>query len=159
MAHLFDPLLAVHTSLVEPLPHRITAVYEAMLPAPAAALPAGGRSGAGRTIMAGLLMKELLVRGDLRRCFVVCPSSLAKQLQDELGNRLHPPFEVHRRRLAGSGRQLGPGARPDHRPHGRAPATRSCKLCWRRRIASSTLWCATRRTSCPRTSTASTHSR
>jgi hypothetical protein len=42
LAHLFDPLLAVHTSLIEPLPHQITAVYEAML-SPAAAFPAGRR--------------------------------------------------------------------------------------------------------------------
>jgi hypothetical protein len=45
LAYLFDPLLAVHTSVVEPLPHQITAVYECMLPASAAALPAGRRSG------------------------------------------------------------------------------------------------------------------
>jgi hypothetical protein len=47
LAHLFDPVLAVHTSLVDPLPHQITAVYEAMLPRPAAALPAGRRSWRG----------------------------------------------------------------------------------------------------------------
>ena len=45
LAHLFDPLLAVHTSLIEPLPHQITAVYEAMLAAPAAAFPARRRPG------------------------------------------------------------------------------------------------------------------
>jgi SNF2 family DNA or RNA helicase len=50
--------------------------------------------GAGKTIMAGLLMKELIARGDLHRCLVVCPGSLAEQWQDELSNRFHLPFEI-----------------------------------------------------------------
>ncbi len=50
--------------------------------------------GAGKTIMAGLLMKELIARGDLQRCLVVCPGSLAEQWQDELYRRFHLPFEI-----------------------------------------------------------------
>jgi SNF2 family DNA or RNA helicase len=50
--------------------------------------------GAGKTIMAGLLMKELIARGDLHRCLVVCPGSLAEQWQDELYRRFHLPFEI-----------------------------------------------------------------
>src|SRR5437867_12061207 len=49
--------------------------------------------GAGKTIMAGLLIKELIARGDLQRCLVVCPGSLAEQWQDELFHRFHLPFE------------------------------------------------------------------
>ena len=94
LAHLFDPLLAVHTSLVEPLPHQITAVYEAMLPRQPLRFLLADDPGAGKTIMAGLLMKELIVRGDLRRCLVVCPGSLAEQWQDELRRRFHLPFEI-----------------------------------------------------------------
>ena len=94
LAHLFDPLLAVHTSLVEPLPHQITAVYEAMLPRQPLRFLLADDPGAGKTIMAGLLMKELMVRGDLRRCLVVCPGSLAEQWQDELRSRFHLPFEI-----------------------------------------------------------------
>ena len=94
LAHLFDPLLAVHTSLVEPLPHQITAVYEAMLPRQPLRFLLADDPGAGKTIMAGLLMKELIVRGDLRRCLVVCPGSLAEQWQDELRSRFHLPFEL-----------------------------------------------------------------
>ena len=94
LAHLFDPLLAVHTSLVEPLPHQITAVYEAMLPRQPLRFLLADDPGAGKTIMAGLLMKELIVRGDLRRCLVVCPGSLAEQWQDELRSRFHLPFEI-----------------------------------------------------------------
>ena len=99
LAHLFDPLLAVHTSLVDPLPHQITAVYEAMLPRQPLRFLLADDPGAGKTIMAGLLMKELIVRGDLRRCLVVCPGSLAEQWQDELRDRFQLSFEI----LTGAG--------------------------------------------------------
>jgi SNF2 family DNA or RNA helicase len=94
LAHLFDPLLAVHTSNVEPLPHQITAVYEAMLPRQPLRFLLADDPGAGKTIMAGLLMKELIARGDLQRCLVVCPGSLAEQWQDELYRRFQLPFEI-----------------------------------------------------------------
>ena len=94
LAHLFDPVLAVHCSLVEPLPHQITAVYEAMLPRQPLRFLLADDPGAGKTIMAGLLMKELVARGDLKRCLVVCPGSLAEQWQDELHRRFGLPFEI-----------------------------------------------------------------
>jgi SNF2 family DNA or RNA helicase len=94
LAHLFDPVLAVHTSLVDPLPHQITAVYESMLPRQPLRFLLADDPGAGKTIMAGLLMKELIARGDLQRCLVVCPGSLAEQWQDELNRRFHLPFEI-----------------------------------------------------------------
>src|ERR1041385_5552861 len=94
LAHLFDPVLAVHTSLVEPLPHQITAVYEAMLPRQPLRFLLADDPGAGKTIMAGLLIKELIARGDLQRCLIVCPGSLAEQWQDELYRRFHLPFEI-----------------------------------------------------------------
>ena len=94
LAHLFDPVLAVHTSLVEPLPHQITAVYEAMLPRQPLRFLLADDPGAGKTIMAGLLIKELIARGDLKRCLIVCPGSLVEQWQDELHRRFHLPFEI-----------------------------------------------------------------
>ena len=94
LAHLFDPVLAVHTSVVEPLPHQITAVYEAMLPRQPLRFLLADDPGAGKTIMAGLLIKELIARGDLQRCLIVCPGSLAEQWQDELYRRFHLPFEI-----------------------------------------------------------------
>ena len=94
LAHLFDPVLAVHTSVVDPLPHQITAVYEAMLPRQPLRFLLADDPGAGKTIMAGLLIKELIVRGDLQRCLIVCPGSLAEQWQDELYRRFHLPFEI-----------------------------------------------------------------
>ena len=62
LAHLFDPVLAVHTSVVEPLPHQITAVYESMLPRQPLRFLLADDPGAGKTIMAGLLIKELIAR-------------------------------------------------------------------------------------------------
>ncbi len=94
LAYLFDPVLAVHTSLVDPLPHQITAVYEAMLPRQPLRFLLADDPGAGKTIMAGLLIKELIVRGDLQRCLVVCPGSLVDQWQDELYRRFHLPFDI-----------------------------------------------------------------
>ena len=94
LAHLFDPVLAVHTSVVEPLPHQITAVYETMLPRQPLRFLLADDPGAGKTIMAGLLIKELIARGDLQRCLVVCPGSLAEQWQDELYRRFHLPFDI-----------------------------------------------------------------
>jgi superfamily II DNA or RNA helicase len=94
LAYLFDPVLAVHTSVVEPLPHQITAVYESMLPRQPLRFLLADDPGAGKTIMAGLLIKELIARGDLQRCLVVCPGSLAEQWQDELFRRFHLPFEI-----------------------------------------------------------------
>lgn len=94
LAHLFDPVLAVHTSNVDPLPHQITAVYEHMLPRLPLRYLLADDPGAGKTIMAGLLIKELIARGDLQRCLIVCPGSLAEQWQDELYQRFHLPFEI-----------------------------------------------------------------
>src|SRR3954470_4983295 len=94
LAHLFDPVLAVHTSIVDPLPHQITAVYESMLPRQPLRFLLADDPGAGKTIMAGLLIKELIARGDLQRCMIVCPGSLAEQWQDELSRRFDLPFEI-----------------------------------------------------------------
>lgn len=94
LAYLFDPLLAVHTSLVKPLPHQITAVYESMLPRQPLRFLLADDPGAGKTIMAGLLIKELIARGDLQRCLIICPGNLVEQWQDELYRRFHLPFEI-----------------------------------------------------------------
>jgi hypothetical protein len=94
LAHLFDPLVAVHSSLVEPLPHQITAVYGEMLSRQPLRFLLADDPGAGKTIMTGLFIKELLIRGDLQRCLIVCPGSLVEQWQDELSRRFGLPFEI-----------------------------------------------------------------
>jgi superfamily II DNA or RNA helicase len=94
LAYLFDPLLAVHTSLVEPLPHQITAVYSEMLSRQPLRFLLADDPGAGKTIMTGLLIKELIARGDLQRCLIVCPGNLVEQWQDELHRKFHLPFQI-----------------------------------------------------------------
>ncbi|MBA3424614.1 MAG: DUF3883 domain-containing protein [Rubrobacter sp.] len=93
-AYLFDPLLAVHTSLVDPYPHQISAVYEQMLNRQPLRFLLADDPGAGKTIMAGLLIKELIARGDLERCMIVCPGSLVEQWQDELKGKFDLPFKI-----------------------------------------------------------------
>ena len=94
LAYLFDPYLAVHTSLIQPLPHQITAVYGDMLPRHPLRFLLADDPGAGKTIMAGLLIRELMVRGDLERCLIVCPGSLAEQWQDELYEKFSLHFDL-----------------------------------------------------------------
>ena len=94
LAHLFDPYLAVHTSSVEPLPHQISAVYQEMLPRLPLRYVLADDPGAGKTIMTALFIKELIARGDLKRCLIVSPGSLAEQWQDELFQKFHLRFEI-----------------------------------------------------------------
>ena len=94
LAHCFDPYLAIHTSLVDPLPHQISAVYEEMLPRQPLRFLLADDPGAGKTIMAGLLIKELMARSDLDRCLVVAPGSLVEQWQDELGEKFSLEFDI-----------------------------------------------------------------
>jgi len=94
LAYLFDPLIAVHTSLIEPLPHQITAVYETMLGKQPLRYLLADDPGAGKTIMTGLLIKELMIRGDLHRCLIVSPGNLVEQWQDELNRRFHITFDI-----------------------------------------------------------------
>ena len=94
LAHLFDPYLAVHTSSVEPLPHQISAVYQEMLPKLPLRYVLADDPGAGKTIMTGLYIKEMIARGDLQRCLIVAPGSLVEQWQDELYQKFHLSFEI-----------------------------------------------------------------
>ena len=94
LAALFDPLLAVHTSHLDPLPHQITAVYETLLSRQPLRFVLADDPGAGKTVMAGLLIKELRMRGDVRRCLIVCPGNLVEQWRDELARRFSLPFEI-----------------------------------------------------------------
>ena len=99
LAHLFDPMMAIHTSNVEPLPHQISAVYEAMLPRQPLRFVLADDPGAGKTIMAGMLILELLMRADAKRILVVSPGSLAEQWQDELLEKFGVQFEIFSREM------------------------------------------------------------
>jgi SNF2 family DNA or RNA helicase len=99
LAFLFDPMMAVHTSNVEALPHQITAVYESMLPRLPLRFVLADDPGAGKTIMAGLYIRELLMRADARRILVVAPGSLVEQWRDELFEKFGLEFRIFSREL------------------------------------------------------------
>jgi superfamily II DNA or RNA helicase len=94
LAFLFDPMMAVHTSNVDPLPHQITAVYESMLPRQPLRFVLADDPGAGKTVMAGLYIRELVVRADARRVLIVAPGSLVDQWREELFNKFGLEFQV-----------------------------------------------------------------
>jgi SNF2 family DNA or RNA helicase len=95
LAFLFDPMMAVHTSNVDALPHQITAVYESMLPRQPLRFVLADDPGAGKTIMAGLYISELVMRADARRIVVVAPGSLVEQWRDELFEKFGLEFPIY----------------------------------------------------------------
>jgi superfamily II DNA or RNA helicase len=97
LAYLFDSMMAVHTSNVEPLPHQISAVYESMLLKQPLRFVLADDPGAGKTIMAGLLIQELLLRADARRVLIVAPGSLVEQWQEEMDSKFGLFFSIFSR--------------------------------------------------------------
>jgi superfamily II DNA or RNA helicase len=94
-AYQFDPLFAVNCSIVDPLPHQVEAVYKFLLPLPKIRFLLADDTGAGKTIMTGLLIKELMMRGLLERILIITPGGLTKQWQeDELGLKFNIPFKL-----------------------------------------------------------------
>ncbi len=93
-AHLSDPFAAIDTSNIEPYPHQIEAVYNRFLTQKPLRFLLADDPGAGKTIMAGLLIRELMLRGDVARCLVVAPGSLVEQWQDELWDKFSLDFEL-----------------------------------------------------------------
>ena len=92
-SYLFDPLFAVNCSIVDALPHQVEAVYRVLLKMPRIRYLLADDTGAGKTIMTGLLLKEMLSRGLLRRILIITPGGLTKQwVEDELGLKFNLPF-------------------------------------------------------------------
>ena len=108
MAHLFDPMMAVHTADVDPLPHQISAVYEEMLPRQPLRFVLADDPGAGKTIMAGLYIRELIMRSDAYRILVVAPGGLVEQWQDELYEKFGLEFDLFNRDLDQASRTGNP---------------------------------------------------
>ncbi len=108
LAHLFDPMMAVHTSNVEALPHQITAVYESMLPRQPLRYVLADDPGAGKTIMAGLFIRELLMRADAKRVLIVAPGSLVEQWQDEMFEKFGLSFLLFSREQVEQSRSGNP---------------------------------------------------
>ena len=114
LAFLFDPMMAVHTSNVDPLPHQITAVYESMLPRQPLRYLLADDPGAGKTIMAGLYIRELIMRADARRVLIVAPGSLVEQWRDELFEKFGLEFRIFSKELELSSPSGNPFEDHDH---------------------------------------------
>src|SRR3990172_13126561 len=93
-ASMYDPLLAMNTSKVDPLPHQIEAVYGYVLKLPRIRFLIADDPGAGKTIMAGLIIKELKLRHQVQRILVVVPGHLKDQWRRELKERFEEPFTL-----------------------------------------------------------------
>jgi SNF2 family DNA or RNA helicase len=92
-AHSYDPFFALSVSRVDPLPHQLEAVYTHMLKQPVIRFLLGDDAGAGKTIMAGLLIRELSLRGLANRILVISPANLAyqwrREMKDLFGEKFH----------------------------------------------------------------------
>lgn len=94
IAYEFDPYFGLSISRVDPLPHQLAAVYDHMLRLARVRFLLADDAGAGKTIMAGLLLRELKLRGLVERTLVVCPANLAFQWQRELNEKFDEKFLV-----------------------------------------------------------------
>ena len=108
LAHLFDPFTAVEASGIDPLPHQIEAVYQRLLPLRPLRFLLADDPGAGKTIMSGLYIRELVLRGDLARYLVIAPGALVEQWQEELSDKFGLCFEILSRDMVESSRTANP---------------------------------------------------
>src|SRR5579859_6223177 len=96
LAYEYDPYFSLSIARVDPLPHQLEAVYDYFLKLPRIRFLLADDPGAGKTIMAGLLLKELKIRGLVQRTLIVTPANLTFQWQRELKDKFRENFEVIR---------------------------------------------------------------
>ena len=108
LAHLFDPFTAVESATIQPLPHQIDAVYGRLLPQQPLSFLLADDPGAGKTIMSGLYIRELSLRGDLDRCLIIAPGSLVEQWQEELYDKFELRFDILSRDMVEAARTGNP---------------------------------------------------
>jgi hypothetical protein len=94
IAYEFDPYFGLSISRVDPLPHQLEAVYDYLLKLARVRFLLADDAGAGKTIMAGLLIRELKLRGMGERILIVAPANLAFQWQRELKEKFEEKFLV-----------------------------------------------------------------
>ena len=96
LAYEYDPYFSLSIARVDPLPHQLEAVYDYFIKLPRIRFLLADDPGAGKTIMAGLLIKELKIRGLVKRTLIVTPANLSFQWQRELKDKFRESFEVVR---------------------------------------------------------------
>jgi SNF2-related domain/Domain of unknown function (DUF3883)/Helicase conserved C-terminal domain len=103
LAYEYDPYFALSIARIDPLPHQLEAVYEYFLKLPRIRFLLADDPGAGKTIMAGLLLKELKIRGLVKRTLIVTPANLTFQWERELRDKFREKFRVVKSELLRSG--------------------------------------------------------
>src|SRR5580658_5728686 len=96
LAYEYDPYFSLSIARVDPLPHQLEAVYDYFMALPRIRFLLADDPGAGKTIMAGLLLKELKIRGLVKRTLIITPASLSFQWQREMKEKFREQFEVVR---------------------------------------------------------------
>jgi superfamily II DNA or RNA helicase len=96
LAYEYDPFFSLSIARVDPLPHQLEAVYDYFLKLPRIRFLLADDPGAGKTIMAGLLLKELKARGLVKRTLIVTPANLTFQWQREMRDKFREHFEIIR---------------------------------------------------------------
>ena len=96
LAYEYDPFFSLSIARVDPLPHQLEAVYDYFLRLPRIRFLLADDPGSGKTIMAGLLLKELKARGLIRRTLIVTPANLTFQWQRELSDKFREKFDIIR---------------------------------------------------------------
>ena len=94
LAYEYDPYFSLSIARVDPLPHQLEAVYDYFLKLPRIRFLLADDPGAGKTIMAGLLIKELKIRGLVKRILIVTPANLSFQWQREMKDKFREQFEI-----------------------------------------------------------------
>jgi superfamily II DNA or RNA helicase len=110
LAYEYDPYFSLSIARIDPLPHQLEAVYEYFLKLPRIRFLLADDPGAGKTIMAGLLLKELKTRGLVDRTLIVTPANLTFQWQRELRDKFRESFQVVRGEVLRSGYGSNPWA-------------------------------------------------
>src|SRR5258705_10056800 len=96
LAYEYDPYFSLSIARVDPLPHQLEAVYDYFLTMPRIRFLLADDPGAGKTIMAGLLLKEMKIRGLVKRTLIIAPASLSFQWQREMKDKFRENFEIIR---------------------------------------------------------------
>jgi hypothetical protein len=111
LAYEYDPYFSLSIARVDPLPHQLEAVYDYFIKLPRIRFLLADDPGAGKTIMAGLLIKELKIRGLVKRTLIVTPANLSFQWQRELKDKFRESFEVVRSDVLRANYGIIPGRR------------------------------------------------
>ncbi len=108
LAFEYEPYFSLSIARVDPLPHQLEAVYDCFLRLPRIRFLLADDPGAGKTIMAGLLIKELKIRDPIKRVLIITPASLCFQWQREMKDKFREQFDIVPERLAVGGKPLPP---------------------------------------------------